>query len=222
MFRVVYEDENCMGVDKLLPMPCIRQGSSSGLSDDIILEYPDLMKIPDFGLTHRLDNETLGVILVAKNADYYEKIRELFTNKKVSKTYNARVRGIVKEDSGIIDDPIAHSKKSIKKMIVVKPGYRIYRSEPRPAITEWTVINRRSDSTDLELKTSTGVRHQIRVHLQSIGHPICGDALYSDYSEDYPSLMLISKSVSFECPISGKEIKLVSTLNLDNMFDSIR
>ncbi|MCX6112405.1 MAG: RluA family pseudouridine synthase [Proteobacteria bacterium] len=222
MFRVVYEDENCLGIDKLLPIPSIRQGTSSGLSDDIILEYPMLSKILDFGFTHRLDNETLGVMLIAKNANYYEKIRELFRNKKVDKTYHARVRGVVSGDEGVIDDPIAHSKKSIKKMTVIKPGYRIYRGEPRPAITSWKVLNRRAELTDLELKAKTGVRHQIRVHLQSIGHPICGDPLYSDYSEDYPSLMLISKVIVFKCPVTEKEIKLMSTLNLDNMFDSIR
>jgi 23S rRNA-/tRNA-specific pseudouridylate synthase len=222
MFRVVYEDDNCMGVDKFLPVPCIRQAGSSGLSDDVILEYPALSRIPDFGFTHRLDNDTLGVILVAKSTDYYEKIRELFKNKQVGKVYHARVRGVIKDDEGLVDLPIAHSKKSTKKMTAVKPGYRIYRSEPRPALTEWKVLDRRSELTDVELRTSTGVRHQIRVHMHSIGHPICGDVLYSEYSDDYPSLMLISKSVSFKCPVTGKDIKLISTLNLDNMFDYMR
>ncbi len=222
MFSVVYEDDNCLGIDKLLPVPSIRQGTSSGLSDDVILEYPTLANIPDFGFTHRLDNETLGVILVAKNKDYYEKIRKLFSDKKMNKTYHARVRGVLTGDEGVIEDPIAHAKKSIKKMIVVKPGYRIYRGEPRPAVTSWKILNRRTDSTDMELKASTGVRHQIRVHLQSIGHPICGDTLYSDYSEDYPSLMLISKTIIFKCPVTEKEIRLTSTLNLDNMFNYMR
>ncbi|MEI6092288.1 MAG: RluA family pseudouridine synthase [bacterium] len=222
MFRVVYEDENYLAIDKLLPVPCLRQEGSSGLSDDVLLEYPTLSNLPDFGFTHRLDNETLGIILLAKNISTYEAIRTLFTNKEMKKTYNARVRGVLKEEEGEIDYPIAHSKKSTKKMVLVRPGYRIYRGEPRPAFTSWKVLSRRMDTTDLELKASTGVRHQIRVHLQSLGHPICGDALYSDYSDDYPSLMLISKTIIFNCPATGKEIKLISTVNLDNMFNFIR
>lgn len=222
MFRLVYEDENCLGIDKVTPMPCIRQGDSTGLSDDVVLEYPTLSNVPDYGFTHRLDNETLGVILIAKNKAYYESIRELFKNKKVEKIYNARVRGNIIEEAGEIDYPIAHSKKTAKKMVAVKPGYRIYRGEPRYAYTMWKVLKHRPDATDIELHATTGVRHQIRVHLESIGHPICGDRLYSEYSQDYPSLMLISKSVSFTCPVTAKEIKLMSTLNLDNMFDYMR
>lgn len=222
MFRVIYEDENYLAIDKLLPVPCLRQEGSSGLSDDVLLEYPTLSNLPDFGFTHRLDNETLGLILLAKNLTHYEGIRALFKNKEMKKTYHARVRGVLKDDEGEIDYPVAHSKKSNKRMVVVMPGYRIYRGEPRTAFTSWKILNRRTDSTDLELKASTGVRHQIRVHLESIGHPICGDALYSDYSEDYPSLMLISKTITFNCPSTGKEIKLVSTLSLDSMFNYIR
>lgn len=222
MYRVIHEDEYLIGIDKLSPMPCIRQGDSAALSDEVIMEYPFLSSIRDNGFTHRLDNDTLGVLLIARTASYYEKMRELFNNKGVNKIYHARVNGVMVEDHGVIDLPIAHSSKSAKKMVVVRPGYRIYRGKPRDAVTEWTVMKKKADSTDLELRTRTGVRHQIRVHLHSIGVPICGDVLYSDHSSGHPSMMLISKRVFFKCPVRGSDIEVISKLDLDNMFDVIR
>ena len=217
MYRVLHEEDNFISLDKISPIPCLRQGESPGLCDELVFEFPYLSSLPDFGFTHRLDNETLGIILLAKNLDYYNAIRKLFQEKQIKKTYLARVRGVLKEESGLIDVPIAHSKKSIKKMLAVKEGYRIYRGEPRQAITTWKVIKSHRDSTDLELETSSGVRHQIRVHLDSIGYPICGDHLYGGHGLECPSLMLISKNIQYSCPILGKEISLQSQLSLDDI-----
>lgn len=222
MYRVVYENKDALIIDKLVPVPTLRQGSNGGMSDEVLLEFPYLASIKDCGFTHRLDNETLGLILIAKNDKYYEKIRALFSEKKINKLYLARVRGTLPAEKGIIDTPVAHSAKSTKKMIAVKEGYRIFRGHPRNAVTEWKVINRRADSTDLELSAKTGVRHQIRVHLASIEYPICGDRLYGKNTDDYPSLMLISKSLNFICPETGDKIEAVSTLTLDSMFGYMR
>ncbi len=222
MYRVVYENNDVLIIDKLVPVPTLRQGLNGGLSDEVLLEFPYLKGLKDCGFTHRLDNETLGLILIAKNEPYYLKLRELFSERKVYKKYLARVRGSVNGDGGIVDLQIAHSAKSEKKMIVVKEGYRIFRGNPREAVTEWKVISRRPDSTDLELSARTGVRHQIRVHLASMMHPICGDRLYGKDMDDYPSLMLISKNLNFVCPNSGDKIEAMSTLTLDNMFGYIR
>lgn len=222
MYRVIYENENALIIDKLVPVPTLRQGSNGGLSDEVLLEFPYLASIKDCGFTHRLDNETLGLILIAKNEAYYLQVRELFSEKKINKMYLARVRGSLAAEKGIIDTPIAHSSKSTKKMIAVKEGYRIFRGSPRNAVTEWKVINRRADSTDLELSARTGVRHQLRVHLASIEHSICGDRLYGKDINDYPSLMLISRSLNFICPKSGDKIEAASTLTLDSMFGYIR
>jgi len=222
VYRVVYENKDILIIDKLVPVPTLRQGSNGGLSDEVLLEFPYLASINDCGFTHRLDNETLGLILIAKNEKYYLKIRDLFREKKISKLYLARVRGSLPAEKGVIDTPVAHSAKSTKKMVAVKEGYRIFRGNPRTAVTEWKVVNRRVDSTDLELSARTGVRHQIRVHLASIEHPICGDRLYGKDVNDYPSLMLISKSLSFVCPECGDKIEASSTLTLDSMFGYIR
>ncbi len=218
MYKIIYEDEHLIGIDKLSTVPCIRLGDSSGLSDELLLEFPFLGQIPDFGFTHRLDNETLGVLVVAKKQGVYETIRGYFDSKKINKTYHARVQGLVAEECGVIDLPIAHSSKSPKKMIAVREGYRIYRGEPRPAKTEWKTISKTLDTTDLELSTSTGVRHQIRVHLLSIGHPICGDRLYCKDFLNYPSLMLVSKSIRFLHPVTGIEILIKSEIELGTMF----
>lgn len=222
MYRVVYENQYFVFIDKLVPVPGIRQGNSGGLSDELLLEYPFLSSIEDFGFTHRLDNETLGLILVAKTKEYYNLIRTLFSNGEIKKQYLARVQGVLTKDNGFIDLKIAHSAKSTKKMMVVKEGFRIFRGKARNAVTEWKVLLRRVDSTDLELSARSGVRHQIRLHMANLGYPICGDRLYGKFSEDYPSLMLISKSIDFICPKTGELVKAVSTLNLDNMFDYIR
>ncbi len=222
MYRVVYENKDALIIDKLVPVPTLRQGSNGGMSDEVLLEFPYLASIKDYGFTHRLDNETLGLILIAKNDKYYEKIRTLFSEKKINKLYLARVRGTLPAEKGVIDTPVAHSAKSTKKMIAVKEGYRIFRGHPRNAVTEWKVVNRRADSTDLELSAKTGVRHQIRVHLASIEYPICGDRLYGRNTDDYPSLMLISKSLSFICPETGEKLETISTLTLDSMFGYMR
>ncbi|MBN1114714.1 MAG: RluA family pseudouridine synthase [Oligoflexia bacterium] len=221
MYRIVFEDEFIIGVDKTVTIPCLRQGESAGLSDELLLEFPQLVSVPDFGFTHRLDNETVGVMLVARTKDYYDAMRGLFSMKLVNKTYHARVTGHVEDKKGVIDLPIAHSKKTEKKMVAVREGYRIFRGNPRPARTEWTVLKKSGINTDLELKTSSGVRHQIRVHLHSMGHPVCGDHLYGKHASDYPSLMLISRTIAFKCPVRNSEIVLTSPLTLDNMFTEI-
>ena len=200
MYNVVYEDKYLIGIDKLCVVPTIRLGQSAGLSDELILEFPMLAKIQDFGITHRLDNETLGIIIVAKDQTTYTKLRDLFNNKKIYKTYHARVCGHMKGNAGVIDTPIAHDSKSDKKMLAVKDGYRIYRGKARPALTHWTLLSSNPGTSDLELVANTGVRHQIRVHLASIGHCICGDVLYGKTGFDHPSLMLISKKLVFIHP----------------------
>lgn len=214
MFKLLFENESFLIIDKLTQIPCIREGASAGLSDELILDYPYLSNIKDFGFTHRVDNETLGILLVAKNTAYYEDIRALFKEHKVLKTYLARVEGEVPLAEGEIMFPIAHDKNNKKKMLAVKPSYRIYRGKVMDAKTAWTIIDKTNTTTDLLLSTNTGRRHQLRVHLKAIDHPICGDQLYSKNYLNYPALMLIAKSISFICPSSKKNYSFNSELDL--------
>ena len=222
MYRVLEENPNYLFIEKLSQIPCITQGDSRGLSDELILEFPELSKISDFGFTHRLDNQTLGILLIARNEKYYDLIRELFKTKLIDKTYLAKVEGVFPTETGEINFPIAHSKSSKKKMIAVKPGYRVFRGQIQNASTKWEVIKTSINSTDLKLFTNTGRRHQIRVHLSGLGYPICGDNLYSKSFTNYPNLMLIAESLSFTCPIENKQLRFSSTITLDNMFNDLR
>lgn len=221
-YRTIFENEDYLGIEKIYPIPCIRLNDKAGLSDELILEYPYLSKIKDYGFCHRLDNETLGVILVAKRQDVYDKTRIMFSKNLINKTYHARVNGVMENNEGLIDDPIGHDRKSKKKMLVLKEGYRIFRGRKQEAKTYFKVLKRNKASTDLEVSIETGVRHQIRVHLKSIGHSVLEDGLYGDLLGNYPSMMLISKKISFVSPVNSEKIELLSTISLDNMFKNIR
>lgn len=209
MYKIIFENDNFLIIDKLSQIPCIRLKDKAGLSDELILEFPSLSNLPDYGFTHRIDNDTLGLVIVAKNINYYNKIRDLFKQNKILKVYHARVSGKLYAKKGIINYPIAHSKKTDKKMVAIKEGYRLYRGKAREAETRWTLIS----GKDLEVIIKTGVRHQIRVHLASLSHPILGDFLYN--GDPAPCLMLISKKISFS--LDGENFEAVSSLNLDDL-----
>ena len=124
------------------------------------------------GIVHRIDKDTSGIIIVAKNDKAHLNISEQIKEHKTTKTYLALVRGRVKENEATIDMPIGRSKKDRKKMAVDKDG--------KKAVTHFKVLKRYSDCTLLEVVIETGRTHQIRVHLSEIGYPIIGDYTYSN------------------------------------------
>jgi 23S rRNA pseudouridine1911/1915/1917 synthase len=136
----------------------------------------------DLRLVHRLDRETSGVLLVAENAITASALSQAFMNREVRKEYLAMVRGVVEGEQGRIDLSIGDAVSS-----------RIYvRREVGPgqsAVTEWKIDRRYSDRTLLRIRLGTGRRHQIRVHLEAIGHPICGDILYGRSDDAYLELV---------------------------------
>ena len=154
------------------------------------------------GIVHRLDKDTSGVIVIAKNDKAHINLSEQIKNHEVEKTYIALVRGIVKENEATIDMPIARSTKDRKKMAVSKNGKR--------AITHFKVIKRYSkdNCTLLEVKIETGRTHQIRVHLSEIGHPIIGDQVYSKGKNRWniEGQCLHARSLKFVHPITKKEM----------------
>ena len=160
------------------------------------------------GIVHRLDKDTSGILVVAKNDKAHINMSEQIKNHTVQKTYIALVRGIVKENEATINMPIGRSTKDRKKMAVTKNG--------KEAITHFKVIKRypNENCTLLEVKIETGRTHQIRVHLSQIGYPVIGDTTYSSGRNKWgvQGQCLHAKSLEFKHPITQKEMFLEAEL----------
>ena len=156
------------------------------------------------GIVHRLDKDTSGVLIVAKNDKAHINMSEQIKEHQVEKTYIALVRGIVKENEASISMPIGRSDKDRKKMAVKKNG--------KNAITHFKVLERfpKHNCTLLEIKIETGRTHQIRVHLSHIGYPVIGDEVYSSGKNEWnvKGQCLHAKSLKFKHPITNKEMFL--------------
>lgn len=129
------------------------------------------------GIVHRLDKDTTGLLIIAKNDEAHINMSNQIKDRKVKKTYYALVRGIISENEATINMPIARSSKDRKKMAVVKGG--------KEAITHFKVLKRYNSYTFLEVRIETGRTHQIRVHLSEIGHPVVGDYTYSNGKNEF-------------------------------------
>ncbi len=165
------------------------------------------------GIVHRIDKDTSGLLIVAKNDRAHINMSDQIKNHEVKKTYIALVRGKTKENQATIDMPIARSNKDRTKMAVSKNG--------KNAITHFEVIERFDDYTLLKVDIETGRTHQIRVHLSQIGYPIVGDFVYSNGKNPFgvEGQMLHSYRLEFKHPISGKEMKLEA--NLPEYFEEV-
>lgn len=154
------------------------------------------------GIVHRLDKDTSGLIIVAKNDQAHINMSKEIKDRQVKKIYIALVRGRVAENEATINMPIGRSTKDRKKMAVRKDG--------KEAITHFKVLKRYKNYTLLEIKIDTGRTHQIRVHMAEIGHPVVGDMVYSNGKNEFDvkGQMLHAKSLDFKHPITGKEMHL--------------
>lgn len=174
---VVYEDEDVIVINK--PKGMIVHPTSGSQKDTLVngLLYhcKDLSGINGVmrpGIVHRIDKDTTGLLIVAKNDKAHESLANQLKDKSVSRKYYALVHGVIAHDFGTIDAPIGRDPKDRQKMCVIAKN-------SKHAVTHFKVIERFKEYTLVECSLETGRTHQIRVHMQYIGHPVVGDPKYS-------------------------------------------
>ena len=207
-----YEDADIIVVNKppgmtTHPAP----GSRSGTLVNALLGFLPKLAESDNperpGIVHRLDKDTSGLIVVAKNRKALENLSDQFKSRQVQKGYLALVRGHVQPEVGLIDAPIGRDPIRRQKMAIVDSG--------RPAQTEYRVKCYLENHTLLALKPATGRTHQIRVHLSGIGHPVAGDVTYGTKSVLVARQFLHAYRLSFRLPLTGEEITITADLPSD-------
>ena len=180
--KIIYEDNDVLVVDKPTGIVVFPEGQTKDntLIDALIEEYPDLKMAggtPRYGIVHRLDKDTSGILLVAKTPEALIFLQKQFKNREVHKKYVCLVEGAMESDSGSIETLIARAKGDPRKQRAYSPINAP--KSAREAITNYRVIERFKNYTLLEVEIETGRRHQIRCHFSYLKHPIAGDKLYS-------------------------------------------
>ena len=210
--KIIYEDDDLLAIDKpagLTVHPAPGHPSHT-LVNAILSHFPHLADMGDSlrpGIVHRLDKDTSGVMLVAKNATAQAKLQEQFKSRAVEKTYLALVKGHLAPERGMIEAPIGRHPSNRKKMAVVSRG--------REARTMYQVVRYIGNYTLLEVKPETGRTHQIRVHLAAIGYPVMGDALYGVKSPLLSRQFLHAHRLKIKLPSSGEFKEFMSPLAED-------
>ncbi|MEI6042161.1 MAG: RluA family pseudouridine synthase [bacterium] len=239
MLTIIYQDKDVLIINKPAGIMVHGDGKTQEktLCDFIMEEFPEIKDVgepmligrgpnkeatilPRPGIVHRLDKETTGVMIVAKNQDAFNVLKKQFQDHVIRKVYNTFVWGYVKDDEGMIDRPIGRSKGDFRKW----SAQRFSRGELRPAITEYKVLNRFDGDPVLnrgailvgkgnskiplvfslvEVYPLTGRTHQIRVHFKAINHPMVGDSLYAEnhpYALGFSRLALHARRIKLVLP----------------------
>jgi len=187
--KIIYEDNDILVVDKPAGVVVFPEGQTkeNTLIETLVEKYPELKNVgeaPRYGIVHRLDKDTSGILLVAKNSEALIFLQKQFKNREVEKKYVCLVDGVVENDSGIIETLIARAKGDPRKQRAYSPVNAP--KSAREAITEYKVLGRYKDYTFLEVEMKTGRRHQIRCHFSYLKHPIAGDKLYAFKNSKIP------------------------------------
>ncbi|MDD5424038.1 MAG: RluA family pseudouridine synthase, partial [Candidatus Omnitrophica bacterium] len=199
---ILYEDDDIVVVNKQ-PGIAVHPGAgvhSGTLVNALLNHCKDLSDLNEGrpGLVHRLDKDTSGVIVIAKNNASHAELARQFKAREVKKNYLALVKGVIEIDNGVVDLPIGRHPSNRQKMAV-------RHDSERNAITEYKVIKRFENSTLVMLNLKTGRTHQIRVHMAYIGHPVLGDEKYGSKGK-FPRQALHSFYLKLRHPVTGKEM----------------
>ena len=198
---IIYEDDDLLIINKesgMVVHPAAGHYHGT-LVNALLYKYPlnsgDKLRP---GIVHRLDKDTSGLMVVAKNEWTHEKLSEMIYKKEVERKYLAIVSGVIKNDSGTIDAPIGRDSHNRQKMAISENG--------KESITHFKVLERYHNNTLIECKLDTGRTHQIRVHMAYIGFPVLNDPLYGRGKSNEFGQMLHSYSIKFNHPRTGKEL----------------
>lgn len=199
---IVYEDDDLLIVNKesgMVTHPA--PGHYTKTLVNALLYKFDISTTTDIrpGIVHRLDKDTSGLMVVAKNEKTHEKLSEMIKNKEVKRHYIALVEGVIQHETGTIDAPIGRDQYDRQKMAVTDIN-------GKDSITHFKVLKRYKNKTLVECILETGRTHQIRVHMKYINHPVVNDPIYNKKKSDDFGQMLHSKSIEFIHPITKKEI----------------
>lgn len=217
---ILYEDKDVLAINKPAGLVVHSDGKTNepNLVDWLLSKYPEIRSVGEpgrnakgeevlrSGIVHRLDRETSGVMLIAKNSESFENLKKQFQDHNIIKKYEAFVYGSVRQDKGRIDRPIGRSSSDFRKW----SAQRGARGEMREAITDYRVISRNNECTLVELLPKTGRTHQIRVHMKAINHPLVADSLYAPNREKllgFQRVALHSREVTFQ-GLDGKSHKV--------------
>lgn len=211
--EILYEDDDILVVNK--PKDMVVHPAVGNRTGTLVNAVLGKTKLSDYngefrpGIVHRLDKNTTGVLVIAKNNLAHKNIAEQIQNRETKKIYIALVRGLIKEDKGVIELPIGRHPTDRKKMAVVKDG--------KPAFTNFKVLERFDGYTLVEIELKTGRTHQIRVHMSHIGYPVVGDDVYSSGKNPFgvTSQMLHAYILGFKHPRTGEWVEFQAPLPKD-------
>ena len=216
--KIIFENEDIIVIDKPanLTVHPVHPEQKDTLVNELITHYPEIKNVGEDplrpGIVHRLDKDTSGLMVIAKNNKVFEHLKNQFQQRKVEKKYIALVHGKVKDKKGTITKSISFSKKDHKKRSALLD------EKSKRAWTEYQVIENFENYTLLEVSIKTGRTHQIRIHLASIGHPVAGDKQYKFKRQINPKNLsrqfLHAKYLKFQL-LDGKIMEFKSELPED-------